>query len=193
MDKINKKLEKINIIQHKDPEPLRDFGDILYPFVSWETSTTGGKWYSKVPENFYVDKSYLLMSFVGGNAWDATIKLGINSFDFKESVRYECPYNKYLHYWSIPVALFTDDIKFWTKRYNNMFSEIQQDDFWMKKFHPIKTKNGLPFTKIQRALLGPGYTVGTLETDGSCYLYDAIVALDNGDFLGVKVWMWFNK
>ncbi len=70
---------------------------------------------------------------------------------------------------------------------------MQKDFAYMKKHFPLKTKNGLPFTKIQRALLGPGYTHSTNMDDGSGYLYDAIVALDNEDFLGVKVWMWFNK
>jgi len=93
----------------------------------------------------------------------------------------------------VPVLIFTKDVKLWTARYKTNKDEMYLDEKWMRKFFPPKTKNGLPFTKIQRALLGPGYTDMTIVSDGSGYLYDALVALDNEDFLGVKVWMWFNK
>ena len=186
-------IKKIQIITHEQPEPLREGGDILYPFKDWESSSTGGGWYSKFPEKFYEEKVYYPLTAVSQNPWEALLKLGINCFDFKESVQYECPYNKYIHFWCVPVLIFTDDIQFWLDRYKIPYPDMYLDRAWAKKFFPAKTKNGLPFTKIQRALLGPGYTMGTMVHDGSGYLYDAILALDNGDFVGAKVWMWFNK
>lgn len=185
--------KKIQIIKHEEPESLRDFGDILYPFGTWESSSTGNKWYSKFPEDFYKNKPYYPLTAVDQNPWDALLKLGVNCFDFKENVEYECPYNHYKHFWCVPVLIFSEDIKFWVDRFNVITPEMYVDREWVLKFFPAKVKNGLPFTKIQRALLGPGYTAGTLTSDGSGYLYDAIVALDNKDYLGVKVWMWFNK
>ena len=186
-------MDKIQIIKNKDAIPLDRHGDILFPFENWETTTTGGGWYSKTPEEFYENKKYIPLTAFSQNSWKALVKLNINCFDFKEKVQYECPYNKYIHYWCIPILIFTNDIKYWLNKYN-VFSEERYLDFnWMKKFFPIKTKNGLPFTKIQRALLGSGYTNMTRVNDGNGYIYDALVALDNDDNLGVKVWMWFNK
>ena len=186
-------MDKIQIIKHEEPTPLNDYGDILFPFEDWDTTTIGGGWYSKVPEEFYENKKYIPLTAFSQNSWNALIKLNVNCFDFKEKVQYECPYNKYIHYWSVPVVIFSDDIKLWIKRCVISHEEKYLDYDRMKKFHPVKIKDKLSFTKIQRALLGPGYTSGTIITDGNGYLYDSIIALSNGDFLGAKVWMWFNK
>ncbi len=185
--------KKIQIIKHKNAEPLKDYGDILYPFESWETTSTADGWYTKLPEDFCDNKPYYPLTSVSQNSWNALIKLKVNCFDFKEKVQYECPYNKYVHFWCVPVLIFTDDVKFWVDRYIIPHPDKYLDRVRVKKYFPAKTKNGLSFTKIQRALLGPGFTSGTLMHDGNGYLYDAILALDNGDFLGSKVWMWFNK
>jgi len=184
---------KIQIIKHKHAEPLRDVGDILYPFTSWETTSTADGWYTKFIEDFYKNKPYYPLTAVSQNPWDALVKLKVNCFNFKESVQYECPYNKYIHFWCVPVLIFTDDVKIWTSRYEIKCSDMYLDRSWANKFFPAKVKNGLSFTKVQRALLGPGYTHGTLASDGSGYIYDTLVALDNGDYLGSKVWVWFNK
>jgi len=186
-------MDKIQIIKNKDAIPLDRHGDILFPFENWETTTTGGGWYSKTPEEFYENKKYIPLTAFSQNSWEALVKLNINCFDFKEKVQYKCPYNKYIHYWCVPVVIFSDDIKLWIKRCIISYEEMYLDYEWMKKFHPVKVKDKLSYTKIQRALLGPGYTSGTIITDGSGYLYDAIIALSNGDYLGAKVWMWFNK
>jgi hypothetical protein len=187
------KTKKIQIIKHENPEPLKDYGDILRPFINWETTSTADGWYTKFPEDFYENKPYYPLTAVDQNSWESLFKLGINCFDFKESVQYECPYNKYIHFWCVPILIFTDDVKFWTDRYHVGAAEMYLDRGWAKKFFPAKVKKGLSFTKIQRSLLGPGYTGGTYINDGHGYIYDTILALDNGDFLGSKVWMWFNK
>jgi hypothetical protein len=184
---------KIQIIKHIEPEPLREVGDILYPFANWETTSTGDGWYTRFPEEFYEEKPYYPLTEISQNPWDALIKLGVNCFDFKEKVQYECPYNKYIHFWCIPVIIFSDNIELWINKYNIPHSRSFCDQAWAKKFFPVKTKNGLPFTKIQRSLLGPGYTSKTLVNSGNGYLYDSLLVLDNGDYLGAKVWIWFSK
>jgi hypothetical protein len=183
----------IRIIKHDNAIPLNDNGDILRPFTSWNTTSTGGGWYSKVPEEFYTDKLYYPLTSISQNSWKALDRLRVDHREFKKAVEYTCPYNDYVHFWSVPVLIFTDDVKNWTSRYRISREDMYLDKDWMRKFFPPKVKDALPFTKIQRALLGPGYTDMTIVSDGSGYLYDAIVALDNKDFLGVKVWMWFNK
>lgn len=187
-------MDKIKIIKHIEPAiPLSDNGDILYPFETWKETSTGGGWYSKFPEEFYENKPYYPLTAVCQNPWESLVKLGVNCFDFKEKVQYECPYNKYIHYWCVPILIFSDNIKLWTKKAMVSQEDMYLDHERMKKFHPAKVKEKLPFSKIQRALLGPGYTSGTSVNDGSGYLYDTLLALDNGDFLGAKVWIWFNK
>ena len=184
----------IKIVKHAQAIPLNDIGDILRPFISWNTTSTGGGWYSKVPEEFYIDKLYYPLTAISQNPWDALSHLRVDHKEFKKEVEYICPYNGYVHFWSVPVLVFTNDVKNWTARYKTGAREdMYLNKDWMRKFFPPKVKDALPFTKIQRALLGPGYTDMTIVSDGSGYLYDAIVALDNEDFLGVKVWMWFNK
>jgi len=183
----------IKIVKHISPIPLKNYGDILKPFEEWSTTTTGAGWYSKVPEDYYDTKLYYPLTAVSQNSWEALYKLGVECNDFKEQIRYICPYNGYTHYWCVPILIFTKDIKLWTSRHAVSRIEMYSDDVWMRKFFPIKTKYGLPFTKVQRALLGSGYTDMTCVSDGNGYLHDALVSLDNNDFLGVKVWMWFSK
>lgn len=183
----------IKIIKHESPVPLKEYGDILKPFESWGTTTTGGGWYSKVPEGWCDTQPYYLLTAVAQNPWAALTKLEVKHEEFKEAVKYCCPYNNYTHYWCLPVLVFTQDVKLWTARYKTHRESMYLDRNWMKQHFPPKVKDALPFTRVQRALLGAGYTEMTLVSDGSGFLYDAIVALDNNDFLGVKVWMWFNK
>lgn len=183
----------IKIIKHEKAVPLNNYGDVLRPFSTWEETSTGAGWYSKIPEKYYTDKLYYPLTAIAQNPWEALKKLGIEHEDFKEKIKYTCPYNEYVHFWCVPILIFTKDVKNWTSRCKIYREEMYLDHEWMKRIFPTKVKDSLPFTKIQRALLGPGYTEMTIVTDGSGYLYDALVALDNGDSLGVKVWMWFNK
>ena len=83
------------------------------------------------------------------------VKLKINYFDFKEKVQYKCPYNKYIHYWCVPVVIFSDDIKSWIKRCLISYEEMYLDYEWIKKFHPVKVKDKLSYTKIQRGMRVP--------------------------------------
>ena len=183
----------IKIVKNNNPIPVNNIGDILFPFESWDTTLTGGGWYSKVTDEFYENKLYYPLNAVDLNSWSALGKLGVDYSSFKKSVEYICPYNGYIHYWCLPILIFAKDIKNWTARYKVYREEMYHDVEWMRKFYPSKVKSTLPFSKIQRSLLGPGYTGMTLVNDGSGYLYDTLLSLDNGDFIGAKVWIWFNK
>jgi hypothetical protein len=48
-------------------------------------------------------------------------------------------------------------------------------------------------TSIQKSLIGPGYTSGTLKTDGHGKIKTGKIELDNGDWLFVHFWEWYNK
>jgi len=183
----------IKIVKHKNAIPLNDTGDILRPFVNWNETLTGGGWYSKIPEEFYTDKLYYPLTAVAQNPWNALRNLRVDHREFKKEIEYICPYNGYVHFWSVPVLIFTKDVKNWTARYKISREDMYLDKEWIRKFFPSKVKDALPFTKVQRSLLGAGYTDITIVSDGKGYLYDGLIALDNEDFLGVKVWIWFNK
>ena len=190
-------MSQIKIIQHENPKPVTGSGDILKPFVNWEETDTGGKWYSSFPIELIETKLFFPLSVVHANSWEALAMLSIAWMDFQELVKYECPYTKYLHYWAIPTHIFTNDVEFWLSRCQIPRANMYADQEWMKKYNYPLIKNGLRFglrfTKVQRVLLGSGYTLATLISDGNGQLHDALLALDNGDFLGTKVWVWFNK
>jgi len=120
-------------------------------------------------------------------------QLGVNYFDFNERIKYICPYNKYTHFWAVPLLVFTKDIQTWLIKSNVSRPERFLDKDWVRRFYPLQTKNGFPFTKIHRSLLGPGFSQNALIDDGHGHLYDSLVSLDNGDLLGCKVWVWFNR
>ncbi len=184
----------INIIKHENAVPISDNnGDIYFPWKNWHSTGTADSWYTKVSDEFYKDKLFYPLIAVDHNPWKAMDKLNIDYSNFKKSVEYICPYNKYIHYWSIPVLIFTSDIQIWTVRYKVPRYERYLDGDWVKRFHPLNTKNGFPFTKIHRALLGPGFSDKSIIDEGRGHICDALVALDNGDFLGSKVWVWFSR
>lgn len=186
-------MSSIKIIQHKNPIRVCDNGDILLPFKSWLNTATGNDWYSKATEEYYKDKTFLPLAAIRQNPWEALSILGVNYFDFQEKVKYTCPYNKYVHFWAIPLLIFTDNIQEWLSKTCIPRSERYLDKQWVLRFFPLQTKNGFPFTKIHRALLGPGYTETALIDEGHGHLYDSIVSLDNGEMIGCKVWIWFNR
>ena len=183
--------KQIKIIKHKKPIKLGDCGDILFPFKTWKTTSIGGGWYSKVPREFYKTKPFYPLTAINQNPWRTLRKLKVAYSDFKKMVQYKCPYTNYIHYWSVPVIIFTNNVPFWVKKHKPMYEQLYLDQEWIKDFYSIK--DGLPLSKVQESLLGAGYTEGTRTCDGSGEIKDAIVALDNGDFLGVKVWMWYNN
>ena len=111
------KAKKIQIVKHEKAVPLNSNGDILKPFKNWNTTTTADGWYSKFSEKIYKEMDYLPLSAVHPNSWGALTRLGINCFDFKEEVQYECPYNGYTHFWCVPVFVFSNDVKYWIDKW----------------------------------------------------------------------------
>ncbi len=184
----------VSVIKHENAVSVSDAdGDIYFPWESWYSTKTADGWYTKVPNEFYKDKLFYPLEAISYNPWDAIEKLNIEHFNFKKSVEYTCPHNGYVHYWSIPLLIFTDDVQTWTEKYVVQRHERYFDKDWVKRFYPLNTKNGFPFTKVHRALLGPGFSEKSVINEGRGHLYDTLIALDNGDFLGSKVWVWFNR
>ena len=189
-------MDYIKIIKHEVPVSINNKGDILCPFEQFDVTGTGGGWYSKPDPVLYLNMPYIPLCSVDENPWTALEEFKITTAEFKDKVKYTCPYTGYVFYWCVPVVLFSNDLLFWTKRTTLPEWRTQRlvNFELMKKFQPVSDKNGLRFTKIQRALLGTGYTSNTRISEGETYLYDAVLALNNNhDLLGAKVWIWFNK
>jgi hypothetical protein len=193
-------MEQVRIVKHENPETVYPYYDILFPFEDWkeESLRTGAKWYSKFPEEFYKEKSFLPLYIIHQNSWEALKLLDIVAYEFQEMVSYQCPYNGYVHYWTVPTFIVANSMGDWI--YRCAFTERDNfaDPDWVQRFHPprnphaTRNPNSLKFTKVQRALLGSGYSEKTLVNTGKGQIHDAIIALDNGDFLGCKVWVWKN-
>jgi hypothetical protein len=189
-------MDYINIVKHKNPDPVNNKGDILYPSEEFNVTGTGSGWYSKPGPHLFLNTPYIPLCSIHENPWNALGEFNITTAEFKDKIRYVCPYTEYMFYWCVPVVLFSNDLSFWVKR--TTLPEWKTKRFLdfelMKKFQPVADKNGFRFTKIQRALLGTGYTANTRIFEGEAYLYDVILALNNNqDVLGAKVWLWFNK
>lgn len=187
----------LKIIKHPMPLPVNDIGDILSPFDGWEKTQTGGGWYSK-PDEMVISKTpYLPLSHINPNPWKALEQAGVNTAEFRDHLKYKCPYTDLTFYWSIPIAILASEesIKQWIdkSKMQEWRKQLCRDPGWIKKFSPLAGKGGFKFTRIQRSMLGTGYTEGTRIQDGEGYLYDACVAISNGDLLASKVWIWFNK
>lgn len=104
------------------------------------------------------------------------------------ALQYTCPFNGHNHYcWMYPIAVVTDD----EKRYG---CEKGSKKGWLvrliKKGH-IEL-NG-EFDCIVRAMLGHGYTEGTLPCDGHGKIEYGTVPMDNNDKILVACWVWFNQ
>lgn len=188
-------MEKINIIKHPNAVPLNDNGNILYPFEDWETSLTGGGFYSYFDKTILDQMDFIPLYFIQPNPWESLIGLKVNCFDFKDKVAYTCPYTNYVHSWALPLYIFTKNINLWIERVKQISSKADRllNKEWMTKYYSPYSERGLRFNKIQRTMLGSGYTGKTLQEDGEGYLYDMLLLLDNQDLLGGKVWIWFNK
>lgn len=183
----------IKIIRHKNPTPVDKNGDILSPFKNWNVTDTGAGFFSKPDDSFYGERKFLYLNAISRKIWETLETLDIKFKNFKKTVSYECPYTGYLHYHAIPLYLYServDEIIDGLKGF--YYKDMYKDHKWQVDCH-FRDQKVYKMNLIAKSFMGPGYTEGTLPSDGSGYQEDAIVALDNGEFLGFKVWVWYNK
>jgi len=186
-------LDNIKIIKHASPSSLNERGDILFPFEEWNITKNGGGWYTQPPLN--LNTPYIPLCNINENPWGALEEFNINTAEFRDKVKYICPYTNYTFYWCLPLFILSENIENLIKRTSLPEWKIKKilNIELTKKFQPLTDKNGFKFTKIQRALLGTGYSANTRIDDGEAFLYDTILALSNGDLLCAKVWIWFHR
>lgn len=120
----------------------------------------------------------------------------------RKTAMYSCPFDeKFVFYGAIPLVVFSDNIdKYRTEYFSNEEYDIYFDSEWTKgmncRVHDMHTgaiRLDFPFSSCQRAYMGHGFTNCTLPSDGSNRIVSAKIELSNGDWLGIKTWLWFNK
>ena len=174
------------VIQKNPYKP--DCGDIL----------SGGEYLVRKVD--YKEKlgDYLWISLFGNNPWNALERLGIESKELKETFKYKCPFSDNIYYHFTPVVLVlnngVDSYRKYYEEQNGIKDPLYTDYLFDTKWGRRLSMEVLPeATTIQMAMLGHGYTEGTLPSDGSGDFINVLIELDNGDFLFGHCWEWYNK
>ena len=184
----------IKIIRHKNPVKVCEIGDILQPFRNWESTSTGAGFFSRPDSSFYGEKKFIPLTAIGANMWEALKVLDIKCDTLKKTLSYECPYTGYIHYNAIPLYLFSDRVDEIIDNTKEIYwKDMYKDHDCMSDWCFPKDSKEFSISSIGESFMGPGYTESTRPCDGSNSSLDALMALDNGDFLGCKVWVWYNK
>ena len=168
---------------HKETkEKFDDIGDLLF----------GETLIVKVPEiNKERDKFLMLMSYFRPIPWQTLRCFGVDVEELTALLEYSCPFTENKYYWFVPTCILVRS-KVGTRAYRQgMFKESVYD--YLFDLESYSDDNTFSLSQVQVALLGHGYTDGTLPHDGSCYKKQAAIALDNGDYLLGWSWVWFNK
>jgi len=131
-------------------------------------------------------------SLAGGFAGLAD--LGVDANAVQEEALYQCPWSGNHYHWMFPLGILTDD----EKRYGLDSGNIRSGRPWLcPMVSADMDENGYTdpteLDKITKAMLGHGYTGGTLPSDGVGEIVLATVPLDNGDEILVACWVWFNR
>ena len=142
------------------------------------------------------------------NPWKILEDMGVENIqELREKVLHDCPYDKNMQFYGlIPVMIFTDDVsKYRVGKFaeDNCSNDLMFDSDWTKSFSCKDIKNmgtereeivyGLPKGGIHKAQLGHPYTTYTLSSDGSGSIVEQKMEMDNGDFVGILIWEWYNK
>jgi hypothetical protein len=164
-----------------EPCATPEYGDILY----------ASEYISGVDEEINALKSsgINLISLSSPDSWETAKRMNVDTDELKEKVIYECPFfpgNKY--FWMAPVAIIVNgDIKQYREpNLSNSFYDYRFDTEFT--WHSMGDHS-----IIKKVMLGHGFTVFTLPSDGDNGLKYLTINLDNGDRLLMLGWIWYNK
>jgi len=175
------KLLKIPKINNKRYTP--EYGDILY-----------GDEYIAGKVELKDIKHPILLSNFGNNTWETLKKFEIDYEMLQKRVTYECYMTGNKYYWFLPMMILCG---YSTKAYRGLSSfsdpyfNMLFDEEWTLQF--LEGYSVENINKIQQSLLGHGYTLGTLPSDGSNSIEVVWVEMSNGDKLVGFCWIWHNK
>lgn len=114
--------------------------------------------------------------------------------DVLSQFKYEDVYVGGPHCGVVPTILWTHDPQQYAdnllKTEHRLDVEYVLDTEWHErlKYSSIKELN-----PIHQAMMGSGYTISCLASDGEAKQHFGIMTLDNNDLLLVAYWQWFNK
>lgn len=184
----------MELIQHKKPTRVHKYGDILYPFKDWGPNTgTGVKWFSEYKPKDLKGLGFIGTKIIDNFGWKTLQEMGIsNALKFSEELKYECEWSDNTYYWAMPLCVYYQDGDFWREQLKDKVPDWNLDYILDKEYHEGR-HDTTATSEIEDAFLGHGYSEFGGPSDGSHNLYPAVMQLDNGDKLLVKVWVWFNK
>lgn len=212
--------ELSHTIEFLDPEEryVAKIGDVLWGTTSdwakpreegWEQNPEYQERVSGLKLNVldgteFTNNQILMICCVHPNPIRAAEILGLNTEFF---CGHKDPYTGAAVYAIIPTAILTDDIHKYADCLQGVpFPELALDSEFAKDMNGKQTFKPRPFrvdeqeineifklTHIQSLMSGSGYTFGCLQNDGHHYQLPAKVKMDNGDWLFVWFWEWYNK
>ena len=139
------------------------------------------------------------------NPWRGTAALGVDIGELREAAVCRCPCSERDYHAFVPVAVLTDDaMGHYIDRMDHRpaFADMLADAPWNRHcvlgIDDADDDGSVPdpeetLGKIARAVLGTGYTSGTMPCDGGASLVWVAIPLDNGDKLLCAAWEWCNK
>lgn len=112
---------------------------------------------------------------------------------FKGAIQYTCPYMESDFFWTVPLAIITSTPEDYMNP-KSVWYPMATDLEWTLDNNVVFDEEGeLELHRIQKIMMGTGYTFGTIVSDGHGRAVDTYVHLSNGDFLLCKSWVWYNK
>jgi hypothetical protein len=111
----------------------------------------------------------------------------------------ECPYTKQNYYCLLPYALLSNDLTSYREyvkgnwQWQDIFINAAKDAMKQFQEEPSAPDGYFGLGDIETLLLGSGYDVGRINSDGSREWKWCTLRLDNGDAILCAVLVWFNK
>lgn len=139
----------------------------------------------------------LLLSYFDPNTWAAVFKIqALDQTALKQLFdicQYTCPYTRQVYTSLVPLVLWTNNPdQYFQGQEHAWYRDMACDGEWTRNQYSAVLEKG-ELTRIQKLLLGSGYTNGTLMSDGSNSVEQVVIDLSNGDKLVCAVWIWHNK
>lgn len=167
---------------------MPEIGDVLWPGAQYLLS-------KKHVDDFFSQnvqkKDIVPLCWLNLNPIKALKLLKIDDSVFKSS-NYQCPYFETNHHGIVPYALVGDKGKLDT--YKDKTDSWRN---WIFDFDFSSSARGTSLAEgpsdILKLALGSGYTIGTLCSDGSGSIIKGLMKLEDGHYLAVFFWEWYNK
>lgn len=143
------------------------------------------------------DHNLFATSYISPVGWNAL--LSIRHFDktavgqWRDLTSYECPYTHRTYYGMIPIGILTKDPLQYCPSPDVWYAKMACDREWNFPNGFLTSSDLTELNEIQRCVIGPGYTHGTMINDGNSSLHPVVVDLSNGDAVLFITHVWHNK